>query len=108
MKRITRFLKRIRLVYRRSSSLTKAVVLSATVLCMAALIVLSLAIQSSLERTRQLAADAARAEYENQKLVDQIDALGSAEGVEQIAKDNGLVGGDEIIIDMVEDTGPTE
>ena len=39
-------LKRVRLVYRRSSSLTKTVVLSAIVLSMAALLTLTLAVRA--------------------------------------------------------------
>ncbi len=100
MNRVTKFLKRIRLVYRRSSTLTKAVVLSAVVLSMTALIALQLSISAAQQRTQDLANQAAQYEHQNGQLEDKIDDLGSADSVEQIAKDElGLVDPDTVIIE---------
>ncbi len=100
MNRIKRYLKRIRLVYRRSTTLTKAVVLSAAVLCLTALIVLQLSIGASRDRTQELADQAAQYQHQNQELKDNIGDLGSADSVEQIAKEElGLVDPDTVIIE---------
>ncbi len=104
MNRIKSFLKRIRLVYRRSSTLTKAVVLSALVLTVAALVVVRLSIDAAQARTQELADEAARYEHENGELQENIDGLGSADSVEQIAKDElGLVDPDTVIIEDKEE-----
>lgn len=103
MHRIKRFLKRIRLVYRRSSTLTKAVVLSAIVLSMAALIAVQLSNDAALGRIQDLANQAGQLEQENQQLEENIDGLGSADSVEQIAKDElGLVDPDTVVIEPEE------
>ena len=96
-------LKRIRLVYRRSSTLTKAVVLSAIVLSMAALLTLHLTISAARQRNEELTDQAAQLEQENSDLEENIEGLGSAEGVEQIARDElGLVDPDTVIIEPEE------
>ena len=103
MNRIVRLLKRVRLVYRRSSMLTKAVVLSAIVLSMAALITLQLTIGATQDRTQQLTDQAAKLEQDNQQLENNIDGLGSADSIGQIAKDElGMVDKDTVIIDPTE------
>lgn len=103
MDRIVRLLKRVRLVYRRSSTLTKAVVLSAIVLSMAALITLQLTISAAQDRTQDLTDQAAQLEQENQQLEDKIDNLGSADSVEDIAKDElDMVDPDTVIIEPTE------
>lgn len=102
MHRIKRFLKRIRLVYRRSSILTKAVVLSAIVLSMAALITIQLSTGAAQDRTKELADQAAQLEHDNQQLEDRIDDLGSADSVKDIAGENGYVDGDTVIIEPEE------
>lgn len=99
MAKLINKLKRIRLVFRRSSTLTKTVVLSAVALSMVALLTMHFTISATQRKTRELAEQAARLEQENSKLEDNIDGLGSAEGVEQIAKDElGLVNPDTVII----------
>jgi len=96
-------LKRVRLVYRRSSVLTKTVVLSAGVLAMAALLTLNLTIEGVRNKTNELRDQAAQLEQENSQLEENIDNLGSVEGVEQIAKDElGLVDPDTVIIEPEE------
>lgn len=103
MERIVRLLKRVRLVYRRSSRLTKAVVLSAIILSMAALVTLNLTQSAVQDRTDELADQAAQLEQENQKLEENIDGLGSADSVEQIAKDElGMVDPDTVVIEPEE------
>lgn len=103
MDRIVRLLKRVRLVYRRSSTLTRAVVLSAIVLSVAAVLTLQLTIGAAQERTQALADQAGRLEQENQQLEENIDGLGSADSVEQIARDElGLVDPDTVVIDPEE------
>ena len=103
MHRIRSFLKRIRLVYRRSSTLTKAVVLTAVVLSMAALIAVKLSTDAAQDRIQNMKDQAAQLEQENQKIEENIDGLGSADSVEQIAKDElGLVDPDTVIIEPEE------
>jgi len=103
MERIWQKLKRIRLVYRRSTPLMKTAVVSAIVLSVAALLVLQLTITATENRTKELAEQAARLEQENQDLNEKIDALGSADSVEQIAKDElGLSDPEDVIIEPEE------
>lgn len=103
MKRIKRMLKQIRLVYCKSNTLTKTVVMSAIVLSMAALLTLHLSITIAEKRTAELTEQAAQLEQENEQLEENIDALGSADSVQQIAKDElGLVDPDTVVIDPEE------
>ena len=92
-------LKRVRFVYRRSNNMTKTVVIAALLLSTAALLVLHGAITSAeaqLQARRELAA---QLEQERDKLNDSIDSLGSAESVDQIARDElGLVDPNSIVI----------
>lgn len=99
MQKLTALAKRVRLVYRRSSQLTKVVVLCAIVLCMAALLTLHLTINATHARTEDLTDQAAQLEQENDQLEDKIDGLGSAEGIKDIAKDElGMVDPNETVI----------
>ena len=99
MKKLIALLSRVRLKYRRSSTMTKTVVMSAIAVCMVALLTLQIA---NTEKEKQLEADrqkAAQLEQENNKLDDNIDKLGSAESAEQIAKDElGMVPTDAVVI----------
>ena len=99
MKKLIALLSRVRLKYRRSSTMTKTVVMSAIAVCMVALLTLQIA---NTEKEKQLEADrqkAAQLEQENKKLDDNIDKLGSAESAEQIAKDElGMVPTDAVVI----------
>ena len=102
-------LKRVRLVYRRSSSLTKTVVLSTIVLSTAALLTLHLTIGAARQEAETLSNQAARLEQENKKLEENIAGLGSVEGVEQIARDElGLVNPDTVIIEPEKSSTPEE
>ncbi len=103
MDRIIRLLKRIRLVYRRSSTTTRAVMLCAIVLAMAAVLTLNLTISAAQDRTNDLRDQAAQLEQSNQQLEEDIGNLGSSESVKDIAKDElGMVDPDTVIIDPKE------
>ena len=94
---------RIRLVYRRSSTLLKCVVLATIVLSMAALLALRGAILESRQQQEDLRQQAAILEEENRELEDRIDGLGSVQSVEQIAQDElGLVDPDTVILNPVD------
>ena len=99
MRKLIALLSRVRLKYRRSSTMTKTVVMSAIVVCMLALLTLQIA---NTAKEKKLEADrqrAAQLEQENNKLGDNIDKLGSAESAEQIAKDElGMVPTDAVVI----------
>ena len=90
---------RIRLVYKRSSTLTKVAVCAAVVLSTAALLTLHSAALDAQADKEALQQQAQQLEQERNQLNDKIDSLGSADSVEQIAKDElGLVDPDTIII----------
>ena len=73
----------IRLVYRRSSTLVKCVVLMAIVLSTVALIALRISIQSARKDQADLQLQAAQ--QENRNLAKQIAELGTVESVKRIA-----------------------
>ena len=98
MKKLMRLLRRVRIRFRRSTSLTKAVVLSAVALSLVALLTLHFTIRAAEKRAEELAQEAAQLEQENKDLGDKKDGLGSADGIEDIAKDEGMVGENDIII----------
>lgn len=92
--------KRIRLVYRRSSTTAKVIVLAAIILSTAALLTLRGAIQDANAEAQALRDQASQLEQEQNKLQENINGLGSLNGIEQIAKDElGLVNPDTIIIE---------
>lgn len=80
-------LQHIKLVYRRTPRLAKIVVLLTLVLSVVTLLTLRgqlLKAQAHIDATRQ---QVQQLEQENKKLQDSIDALGSLDSVDQIAKD---------------------
>ena len=93
------FLSQIRLVNKPSSRITKIAVIAAVALSVAALLVfhaIKLDAEAQAEAWRQ---EAQRQEQEQSKLETQIGNIGSAEGVEDIAKDElGLVDPDTVVI----------
>ena len=92
--------RRIRLVYQRSSTLLKCVVLAALLLSSAALLAMGHAIAQTRAETEAQRAQAAALEQENQNLEDAIDDLGSVDSVKDIAgKELGLVDPDTVIIE---------
>ena len=76
---------RIRLVYRRSSTLLKCVVLATILLSTAALVILRTSIQSEKTQQAQLQEQAAQLEQENQMLTRYIAELGTVQSVKRIA-----------------------
>ncbi|MBQ9149141.1 MAG: septum formation initiator family protein [Oscillospiraceae bacterium] len=99
MASIMKFLSRIKLVYRRSSNLTKVVVTAAIVLSMAALITLRLSINDIRNQTAALESQASQLAQENDELQEDIAALGSIQSVEEIAREElGLVDPDTVLI----------
>ena len=103
MQRILRKLKRIRLVYRRSSPLLKCVVLAAILLCTTALLILGGAIRQTRLETEQKRAEAAILEQENKKLAKYIAELGTIQSITRLAGEElGLVDPDTIFIEPEE------
>ena len=91
---------RIRLVYRRSSTLLKVVVLVTIVLSIAAVLTLRSALIRYDRQQEDLRNQILDLEEENQKLKDRIEDLGSVQSIEQIAQDElGLVDPDTVIIE---------
>ena len=77
--------RRIRLIYRRSSTLVKCVVLAAIVLSTVALIALRITIQTERSQQEQLRQEQAQLELENRTLTKSIAELGTVESVKRIA-----------------------
>ena len=103
MKRIARMLRRVKIVFCKSNTLTKTAVLCAAVLSIVALLALSLSIGVAEKSTAELTEQAARLEQENEDLEEKIDDLGSVDSVQQIAEDElGLVDPDTVVIDPEE------
>ncbi len=99
MRKLRSLLKRVRIKYRRSSTLTKTVVMSAIVLSMAALLTLQIAYDAQMKRYEAERQQAIQEEREQNKLNQNNDALGSADSVEQIAKDElNMVPTDAVVI----------
>jgi len=91
-------LRRIRLVYRRSSTLLKCVVLTAVILCTICLIVLRVSILDERAKAEALRKQAIALEQENQQLDEYISDLGTVDSVKRIALELlGLVSPDTII-----------
>ena len=91
-------LSRYKLVYRKSSALTKIVVSAAVVLSMAALLTLHGAIDNTRERTQELRTQALALEQENTRLEQYISEHGTVQEVIRIAQEKlGLVPPDSII-----------
>lgn len=89
---------RIRLVYRRSSTLVKCVVLATIVLCTVTLLTLRFSIQDAKAKSEDLRGQAAVLEQENQKLEKDISDLGTVQSVKKIANEElGLVDPDTVI-----------
>jgi len=82
----------VKLVYRRSRTLTKVVVLTALVLSMAALLTLGSAIAAARNTTEELRSEAVELEQENSRLQQYIQELGTVQGIIRIAQEKlGLI-----------------
>ena len=83
---------RIRLVYRRSSTALKCVVLATLVVCSVALVSLSVSLHRTKQKTEELRDQAIELQEENRQLQQSIDLADTVEGIKQIAQDElGLV-----------------
>lgn len=99
MDNILENLQKIRFVRRRSSMLTKAVLLSVVAFSTAALLALNAALVSIRQETEDLRNQAAALEQQQQDLENRIDQLGTDDSTKQIAKEElGLVEPGTIII----------
>ena len=86
------FFGRFRLIYKRSSPLTKCAVLVAILLSAVALITLRTNIRAHKAEQQKLEQEAAQLEYENYQLAKQIAQIGSIESIKGIAtRELGLV-----------------
>ena len=91
-------LRRIRLVYRRSSNTLKIVVIAALVLGTLSLLMLRGAILRMEQKTEELRQQAAVLEQENKKLEKSISQLGTVQSVTELAEQLlGLVDPDTVI-----------
>lgn len=80
------FFGRFRLIYKRSSPLTKCVVLVAILLSTLALLIIRSGIRTHRADQAKLQDQAAQLEYENYQLAKQIAEIGSVESVQRIAE----------------------
>ena len=97
--KIRKIMSQIKLVNKRTSRTTKIAVCVAVALSVVALLVLHSAALDAQAKADAWRERAQQLEQENDRLQSQIDNLGSADSVEQIAKDElGLVDPDTIII----------
>ena len=104
MERLKDFLSRIRLVYRRSSTLLKCVVAATLVLATIALLVIRGSVLEYQKHTEQLRKEAAALEADNRQLKSHMGLQNTVEGILQIAKEKlGLVDPDSIIFEPTED-----
>lgn len=97
----------IRLVYRRSSTLVKCVVLATIVLSTVALITLRAAVLDAKVKDQALKSEAAKLEDEIQALQEDLEKVGSQDSIEEIAqKELGLVDPDSVFFVTEEATAP--
>lgn len=99
MTKIRKFLSSIRLVYKKTSTLTKIVVSTALVLSMAALLMLRGAIDATRKDTEDLRQQAIALEQERSKLEQYEKEKGTIQEVIRIAMERlGLVEPDSVVI----------
>lgn len=93
-------LSRIKLVYKRSGNLTKIVVLCAIIVSTVTLLALRFGLQDTQSKIDALKDQIAGLEQEHDRLENKNDALGSVDGIKDIAKDElDLVDPDTVIIE---------
>ena len=78
---------RIRLVYRRSSTALKCVVLATLVLCTVALVSLSVSLHRAKQQIEDLRSQAIELQEENRQLQQSIDLADTVDGVKKIASE---------------------
>ena len=79
-------LKRIRLVFRRSSPKLKILVILALVVCTITLLALSIKLNQTRENIQALAQEGAALEQENQALTEDIEDLGTIKSIKDLAR----------------------
>lgn len=101
MRKLHNFLNRFQLQYCRTDPLVKVVVATTILLCTVTLVSLRLNQWNAEEKLELLQQQAAQLEQENQELAERIDALGTADSIRQIAREElDLVDPDTIIIEV--------
>ena len=99
--------RRFRLIYRRSSTLLKCVVLGTIVVCIITLTTIAIKTAQQNREAEALARQAAALEQENQAVEDKIALLGTVESTIRIAMEElGLILPDSIIFEPVVPTDP--
>ena len=99
MKNLMKYLRRVKLVFRKSRPVTKVVALCAVVLSTVALLTLQSAILVSREQTNALLDQAGSLEQKILELEDRIEDLDTEEGIRDIAQQElGLVDPNTVII----------
>ena len=103
MANIHEFLNRFQLQYRRTPALHKVVVAAAIVLSSVTLVSLRLGHWEAKEQLAELKHRAAILEQQNEDLRQDIDALGTADSIREIAREElGLVDPDTIIFEQAD------
>lgn len=99
MKKLKRFLKSTKVVYRKSTALTKIVVAAAVALSIAALLTLRIATDNTRSHTEQLRQEAISAEQEQRRLEEYLSQRGTVQEILRIAQERlGLAEPDSVII----------
>ena len=103
MKKIRSFLSRFQLQYRRTSTLNKVAIAVAIVLSSITLLALQQVKREKNERFANLSRQAAALSQSNDELRQDIDELGTADSIRQIAQEElGLVDPDTIIFEKAD------
>ena len=99
--------RRFRLIYRRSSTLLKCVVLGTILVCLVTLVTIAVKTSQKNQEAEALAEKAALLEQENRTIEEQIALFGTVESTIRIAMEElGLILPDSIIFEPVVPTDP--
>ena len=97
--KVWKLLSSVKVIYRRSTALTKIVVAVAVVLSIAAIVTLNAATENTRQQTENLRQEAILLESEQQRLEQYIRELGTVPGIMRIARERlGLAEPDSVII----------
>ena len=97
--KVRRLLSSVKIVYRKTTALTKIVIATAVVLSIAAILTLRIATENTRQQTEALRQEAILLEQEEQRLELYIRQLGTVQGIMRIAQERlGLVEPDSVII----------
>lgn len=98
---------KIRIVFRRSTPLTKILILVPLVICIAVALFLHFHLTNVNAQTDAMRHQAARLEQENQQLQQILNGLDTVEGAQKIAeKELGMVDPDTILLTPTDSTNP--